>query len=219
MTFCAAPRIFSDKELPAVRAGLRNSAMAFDDMDNDDAVIRDVLAGNVDAFGILVRRYQRPIFNLMRRTTGRDETAEDLAQDTFVRAYENLDRFRLDARFFPWLYAIGVNRARDWLRSAGVRRHLACDAPDAPWASAGCENPQPRLDERLDLPRVWRAVAQLPFDYREALVLRYREDLSFKEVAQALGIALSAAKMRVHRGLEMVRGALEVNGDDQRLAR
>ncbi len=192
--------------------------MISDDMEHEDAVIRDVLAGNTDAFGILVKRYQRPIYNLMRRTTGTADTAADLAQDTFVRAYENLARFRPGARFFPWLYAIGINRARDWLRTAGSRRLVEWEVASADESFPVSENPQAQWDERLDLERVWHAVARLPFDYREALVLRYREDLPLQEVAEVLGIALSAAKMRVHRGLNMVRCALEGGGDEERIA-
>ncbi len=181
---------------------------------DDNAVIRDVLAGDPEAFGLLVERYQRPIYNLMLRATGAAHTAADLAQDTFLRAYENLERFRPGARFFSWLYAIGMNRARDWLRAAGLRRETGLESLDGADFPGNPGDQQERLAERLDLERVHRAVTRLPLEQREALLLRYREDFSLLEVAEALGISLSAAKMRVHRALETVRRALEVDGDD-----
>lgn len=179
--------------------------------DNEDEVIRDVLAGNTQAFGILVARYQKPIFNLMLRATRAEHTAADLAQDTFVRAYENLARFRPGARFFSWLYAIGLNRARDWLRGAGTqRREVPLEIDEAQIGDPGINDPRPHIDQHLDLERVGQAVTHLPLEYREAVMLRYHEDLPLKEVAQILGITLSAAKMRVHRALDMLRRALEV---------
>ena len=182
-------------------------------MNKEDALIRDVLAGNAEAFGILVARYQRPIYNLMRRTTGSPETAADLAQDTFLRAYANLERFRPGARFFPWLYAIGLNRAKDWLRAAGRHRETELEDPsNHVWSSE--KDPHERLEAHLDLERVRRAVDALPLGYREAVMLRYHEDLPLSQVAEALGIGLSAAKMRVHRALDMMRRCLEEESDE-----
>jgi RNA polymerase sigma-70 factor (ECF subfamily) len=183
-------------------------------VDNDNAVIRDVLDGNPEAFGLLVERYQRPIYNLMLRTTGTAHTAADLAQDTFLRAYEHLERFHPGARFFSWLYAIGMNRARDWLRASGIRRETGLEVLDGQDFQGNPGDQQERLAERLDLERVHRAVARLPLEYRETVLLRYHEDLSLQEVAETLGISLSAAKMRVHRALDTVRRALEVDGND-----
>ena len=181
---------------------------------DDNAVIRDVLAGDPEAFGLLVERYQRPIYNLMLRATGTGHTAADLAQDTFLRAYENLERFRPGARFFSWLYAIGMNRARDWLRATGPRREIGLESLDGEDFPENPGDQQERLAEHLDQERVQHTVNRLPLEHREALLLRYHEDLSFPEVADALGISLSAAKMRVHRALELVRRALEVHGHD-----
>lgn len=184
-----------------------------DGRDDEHAVIRDVLAGDADAFGLLVTRYQRPIYNLMLRATGAADAAADLAQETFIRAYENLERFRPGARFFSWLYSIGVNRARDWLRERGRHREVALEHPDAPAADPDAPDQQVALAERLDGQRVLRIVESLPLEHREALLLRYHEDLPLREVAETLNISLSAAKMRVHRALDLVRQRLEVEHD------
>ena len=82
----------------------------------ENAIISSILAGDVDAFAVLVQRYQKPIFNLMIRITSCEEDAFDLTQETFIRAYEKLDRFKPSGRFFPWLYTIGMNLGRDFLR-------------------------------------------------------------------------------------------------------
>ncbi len=78
----------------------------------DRKSIMEVLSGNVDAYRDLVQRYQKPIFNLMYRLTGSREDARDLAQETFIKAYQKLDHFKLGSRFFPWLYTIGLNPER-----------------------------------------------------------------------------------------------------------
>ena len=87
----------------------------------DEKLISDILAGDVEAYAILVKRYQKPIFNLMMRTTSCEEDAFDLTQEAFVRAYEKLERFKPSGRFFPWLFTIAMNLARDFLRKTKTR--------------------------------------------------------------------------------------------------
>lgn len=183
------------------------------DQTDDHQVISAVLAGDVEAYAVLVRRYQKPIYNLMYRMTGgSDADSSDLAQDTFIRAFEALHRFRLGSRFFPWLYSIGLNLSKNFLRKHKSRRTVDLDECEL---GSGLDYPgqeEEALCERLDALHVRKALTALPFDYREAVFLRYHEELSMEEIATALGISLSGAKMRVHRGLRKLREILG-NGD------
>ncbi|MGE4553999.1 MAG: RNA polymerase sigma factor [Desulfovibrionaceae bacterium] len=164
----------------------------------DARAVADVLAGSPQAFEDIVRRYGRTVHGLMLRCCGDAETAADLAQDALVRAYERLDRYDPAQRFFPWLYALALNVARDHLR-ARRRAPRTDELPETlPARPDGAER-------RLDGQAAMQALAGLPEDYREALLLRFREDCSMAEIAQALGIGVSGAKMRVSRGLAMLR--------------
>jgi len=168
-----------------------------------------VLDGNVDAYSAIVERYQKPIFNLMYRMTGSRADALDLAQDAFIRAFERLDRFQKDKKFFPWLYTIAMNQARNLLRNNSRVSQSCCH--DEWEGCSGLDYPQQQEDlmcSQLDTRVLHDAVMQLPLDYREAIVLRYREELSMEDVAEALEISVSGAKMRIHRGLKKLRDIL-----------
>jgi len=186
------------------------------DRDSDYQVVASVLAGDTEAYAVLVKRYQKPIYNLMYRMTGSCEDALDLAQETFIKAYDSLHRFREGARFFPWLYSIGLNHSRNFLRRNKARQTLDIDDRDP---GSGLDYPgqeEDRLCARLDSMGVRKALDRLPVDYREAVILRYHEELSMEEIAAALRISLSGAKMRVHRGLEKLRELLEYGCDGER---
>ena len=174
----------------------------------ENAIISSILAGDVDAFAVLVKRYQKPIFNLMLRITSCEEDAFDLTQATFIRAYEKLDRFKPSGRFFPWLYTIGMNLGRDFLRK---RKTVGTKAEELyeSQKSLSIESDQGEsLINRLDAELVKEAIKELSLDYREAIILRFHEGMSMSEVALALGISVSGAKMRVHRGLLKLRTLL-----------
>ena len=176
---------------------------------DDQSCISAVLAGDVNAYSALVKRYEKPIFNLMYRMTGSQADALDLAQDAFIKAYEQLDRFQTDRKFFPWLYTIAMNVARNLLRDK--KRGTESSYIDEWEGCSGLDYPQQQEElmcTRLDFSVLHEALLQLPEDYREAIILRYREELSMEEVADALEISISGAKMRVHRGLNKLREIL-----------
>jgi RNA polymerase sigma-70 factor (ECF subfamily) len=179
------------------------------DISEENRLISDILNGNAEAYAVLVNRYQRPIFNLLLRMTGCREEATDLAQDTFLRAYENLEKFRPSRRFFPWLYTIGMNLARDHAR----KKKSAAKAAELEYQSHHVHIPatseQQDMAHRLDAARLPELLATLPEDYREAVILRYHEGLAMKEIGQALGISTSGAKMRVKRALARLRDMLQ----------
>ncbi len=172
---------------------------------SEETLVYEILSGDANAYAPLVKRYQKPIFNLMLRMTGSEEDAVDLTQETFVRAYEKLEKFNPSAPFFPWLYTMGLNLARDFLRRANR-------SPIDPYESEnGCSsefNQDERLADQIDIQEVQEKLQLLPVDYREALLLRFHEGLSISEVACALGLSLSGAKMRIHRGLLKLRQML-----------
>jgi RNA polymerase sigma-70 factor (ECF subfamily) len=175
--------------------------------DQDEEVVAAVLGGDAEAFGTVVRRYQKPIYNLMLRASGSPEEAADLAQEAFLRAYDRIATYSAGRKFFSWLYTIALNVARDYLRQ---RKRLPPSVDAEPWAverqqaaEAGDE-----ADRLVDARSLAQALAMLPLDYREAVVLRFHEGLAMQEIAEMLAISVSGAKMRVHRGLEKLRAIL-----------
>jgi RNA polymerase sigma-70 factor (ECF subfamily) len=180
---------------------------------DDRQCICAVLNGEVNAYSAIVKRYEKQIYNLMYRMTGSTADALDLSQEAFIKAYGQLHRFQQDRKFFPWLYTIAMNLAKNLLRSNKSGMQRACmDELE------GCSNldyPQQQEEAmctRLDHKLLYGAMLRLPQDYREAIILRYQEGLSMEDIAGALQISLSGAKMRVHRGLGRLRDLLT---DDQ----
>ena len=176
---------------------------------SENNVITDILSGDKEAYAVLIKRYQKPLFNLMLRMTLNSEDALDLTQDTFVRAYEKLDRFNPANRFFPWLYTIGLNLARDFKRKKRVRESHVDEIRETQQDLSLASNPESHeIVKRLDLNHIQEALATLPLESREAVILRFHEDMPLKDVAMALGISISGAKMRVHRALLKLRQIL-----------
>ncbi len=183
----------------------------------DLEAIAAVLAGDRDAYAVLVTRYQKPIFHLMFRMTGSYEDALDLAQETFIKAFENLHRFKKGKRFFPWLYTIGLNHSKNFLRTKkGDPIPLEEWDPGSDLDRSYSPQQEEVLCAQIDMRRLRSALDQLPFDYREAIVLRYHEELPMEEVAEALGITAGNARIRVFRGLRKLREILE-RGDHGRI--
>jgi len=178
------------------------------DQTEDSALVEAVLSGDRDMYARLVNRYKRQMYNLAFRMTANSEVARDLAQETFVRAYANLHRYKLEKSFFNWLYTICINLTRNHLEK---RHEILGENGDesATWEdanpSAEHRSPETQIIEQQNINGLEAALSALPEDLREAVVLRYIQELPFDTVANSMGVSLSAAKMRVYRGLEKMR--------------
>lgn len=171
----------------------------------DAEIIRQVLAGQHEKFAGLVERYQAPLIHYLRRTLGSDEDVFDCAQEAFLAAYRNLSRYSEEHPFRAWLYTIARNKALDLVRKRRREVPLTLD-----------EN----LVDHQPLPEeVWLAKEQasmlaevlkeLPEHYGQALYLRFRQELSYEEIALILEVPVSRVKTYLHRGKEILRQHLE----------
>ena len=182
---------------------------------DDQLVIAAVLGGDVNAYGTLVKRYQKPIFNLMYRMTGSRADALDLSQETFIKAYDKLRLFKTDRKFFPWLYTIGLNHARNFIRGSKSDPVSFSEdfEEDAGFSMAhGMDDP---LSAQIEAHHLEKALQRLPMEYREAVLLRYHEEFSMEEIAEMLELSVSGAKMRVHRGLKKLRETILGKNDER----
>jgi RNA polymerase sigma-70 factor (ECF subfamily) len=161
-------------------------------------VVARVLGGDVDAYGILVERYERRFARFATRMLGSREDGEEALQDAFLRAYRALGRYHDRERFGPWFYKILVNRCRSMLsqrqRRGALERAVSPLDPEAGVVDGDGGGDDPG----------W-LLRGLPLEQREVFLLRYVEDLSFEEIATLTGLRVSALKMRVKRGLERLR--------------
>ena len=179
------------------------------DQDQEQEIIGRVLGGDRSAFVDLVEKYQGPIFNLAYRMTGSREDADDLTQETFIRAYQNLRRYDRSKKFFTWLYTIGINLIRNHLKK-NVRdiSHLAAAGSSLEQQQINGEGEGDVLsDDRMI--RLEQVIRKLPVDLREAIILKFVQDLTFEEVANVTGDSVSAVKMRIDRGLEKIKQMME----------
>jgi len=160
-------------------------------------LVAQALAGSDSAFEQILRRYQRPILAFLVRMTGDPSLAEELAQDTFVKAFRNLAAFDTTRRLSSWLFRIAHNTGIDALRKAKPPVvQMDSREEEAEVAAPASADPV----ERLALGRALKAaLAQLRTDQRAAVILRYEDGLSFEEIGQILGIPEATARSHVHR--------------------
>jgi RNA polymerase sigma-70 factor (ECF subfamily) len=176
----------------------------------DAELVRLAQEGDLDAFAEIVRRHERRLRIVLPRILGDTRDVEEAVQDAFVQAWRNLDRYRGEAALFTWLYRIGVNAA---LARTRRKEHATADLDSLEAEGATHVRrellPEPAAEANELHARVLAALAELPFEYREAVVLRDLAGLSNQEVAVALDIGLAAAKSRIHRGRLQLRDLLE----------
>lgn len=178
--------------------------------ENENKIIQRVIAGERDAFADIVDRYKEAIFNLAYRMTGNYDDANDLSQEAFFRAYRKLVYYKTDHKFFTWLYTISLNLIRNHLRKRKFEKLLQWGA-EINDNTAAIDSPGSSEDELIageDAARLNRHLLTLPSGIREAIVLRYFQNLSFEEIALIADISVSAAKMRVYRGIEKLQDLL-----------
>jgi RNA polymerase sigma-70 factor, ECF subfamily len=177
------------------------------------AADRDLVAsaarGVEGNFEELVRRYQRPISAYVYRMVGNYETSLDLTQEIFIKIYGSLARYRPEFKFSTWIYKIAHNAAIDHLRrAAGRERSLIngsdSDPYDLPIESTGLtpEQQSEREERRVEIETVVRS---LPTPYRELIVLRHSQDLTYEEIVDVTGLPLGTVKNRLFRAREMMR--------------
>jgi RNA polymerase sigma-70 factor (ECF subfamily) len=178
--------------------------------DNDSLWVQRTLAGDPQAFGELVQRYERDVFNLAYRMLNDRGEAEDAAQEAFLRAYANLDRYDVTRSFKTWVLSITSNHCIDRLR----RRRLiwlSLEEPLPPHPALTSDIPGPEeatlTNERNRL--VQDLLAELSPEYRLAVVLRYWYELSYAEIAEMLDTTESAIKSRLFRARQLLATELE----------
>jgi len=168
-------------------------------MNDDEKLILAVKRGERDKFGVLVDRYQKPIYRFLRNMRLDHDEASDIMQNSFVLAYQNLGSFRQSGRFRNWLFTIASNQARNYFRSRSRQRQVPLDEIDPPAVEGDQELPLERQQLRKRLEEI---LERLPVQQRQVVVLRVFEQLPFKDVAEACGLGLSNAKVTYYRALK-----------------
>lgn len=173
--------------------------------ENEILIIQRVQTGDVNAFELLVREYEKNVYNLALRMVKNPDDASDMTQEAFIKAYNSLSSFRGDSKFSVWLYRIVSNVCLDYLRS--VSRHPAVslsvendegeetelDIPD------DSRSPEELLERKLTRESVRRGLEALPEDYRQILLLREIQGLSYDEISEILSLELGTVKSRIFR--------------------
>jgi RNA polymerase sigma factor (sigma-70 family) len=160
------------------------------------------IAGRQAAFGEIMRRHRQSVFRTIRACCGDSDEALDLLQETFVAAHQAMSRYDGDRSMRAWLSTIAINKCRDWGRKRTVRRFLTFAGPIGLEAEAVVDDQVAADDtagDRQELARVTRAIARLPHQLKEPLVLRTIEGLSQVETAAVLSISEKAVETRVYR--------------------
>jgi RNA polymerase sigma-70 factor (ECF subfamily) len=172
---------------------------------SDPELVEAVLKGHIDAYGILVRRYQNAYFRFATRMLASRDDADDALQSAFVRAYRSLRSCRDPERFGAWLYQIVVNECRTLAARRDRRERRLVRDEDALSSLV----PEESGHESAELEEIQRALQRLDEDHREAFLLKHVEDLSYDEMSELTGVSVSALKMRVLRAREHLRALLE----------
>ena len=174
----------------------------------DLGILRKAQRGDERAFAIIVRSYERPVYNYVLRLIGNRDLAEDLTQEVFLRVYQGLPGFSLRSRFTTWLFQVTKNRVLDEMRALERRPRSVAMLEDMP----GLDVVDQPFERTETIDAVWRAVEELNVDLKMALLLRDVVGFSYAEIADSLEITLATVKWRIYKAREEVAAALTREG-------
>ncbi|MGQ0541000.1 MAG: RNA polymerase sigma factor [Blastocatellia bacterium] len=184
----------------------------------DIELIGNAMRGREDGFEELVRRYQRPITGYIFRMLGDFESSLDVTQEVFIKVYNSLEKYSSEYKFSTWLYRIAHNAAIDHMRRNSVNtQSLETESSDGAY-QLQIESPGPSPEQERER-NEWRTeidavVKCLPTAYRDLILLRHSQDLSYDEIAEVTGLPLGTVKNRLFRAREMMREIFVERGFD-----
>ena len=180
---------------------------------SDEYLLELALQGDRACFGELIERWQRKIYAFICRYVGNSTDAQDLTQDTFTKAYTNLDRLADPARFPSWLYKIALNECR--MRFRKERRAQLVPLPEEegypgrPELAVTAATPETQLAVQEEIEHVREAFKELPEEQRAVILMKEYQGLKFHEISEILDIPLSTVKSRMYLGLKTLRKLME----------
>ncbi len=185
------------------------------DREVDLQLVERVREGDKQAFGLLVEKYRRKVIRLLSRMVRNADDLEDIAQETFIKAYRALPQFRGDAAFYTWLYRIAVNTAKNHLVSSGkgmrtVSDHAVNDddEPDERLMAQDISTPETELLSKQVAIAVNEAVDALPEELRQAITLREMEGMSYEEISEYMACPIGTVRSRIFRAREAIASKL-----------
>lgn len=177
---------------------------------NDEAIVKRVQEGDVEAYNLLVIKYQHKIFQVIGKFVNNQADIADVAQEAFIKAYRAINSFRADSSFYTWLYRIAVNTAKTHLESNNkTRNHLDVDSPefqsiDEQGVLSSSDTPD-RIIESQELQQVIiDAMADLPSELSEAITLREVEGMSYEDMAVVLKVPIGTVRSRIFRARQFI---------------
>jgi RNA polymerase sigma-70 factor, ECF subfamily len=180
---------------------------------SDEIIVERALTGDAEAFGEIVRRWERRIFALTYGMLGREEDARDATQETFLAAFRNLRGFRGEAKVSSWLHRIAVNQCISRQRRSKVRSEAALEDEQEKHAGSFVTSvsysPARVAEGRQETFAVRRAINSLPIELRQIVVMKEFEELTFREIADALDLPLSTVKSRLYTALKQLQMRLQ----------
>lgn len=179
----------------------------------DEQLVEQAINSNPEAFGEIVKRWERKIFALCYGMLNREEDARDAAQETFIAAYRNLANFRGEAKVSSWLHRIAVNQCLTKQRRSKVRAESSLEdeseSNQAVFIAAGGASPARVTEQSERLQLIRQAVAALPVELRQVILMKEFEEMTFQEISEALDLPLSTVKSRLYTALKQLRMKLE----------
>ena len=181
---------------------------------DDKELIAQCVAGQTEAFGRLVERYQNRLYHTLFSLMGSEEDARDVAQEAFVLAFQKLQSFRGDSAFYSWLFRIAFNASVSFRR----KHRRTTSSLDAAHEQSGIEtadtSPDTQPDHSLEVAEqqglVRTALAQIAADFREVLILKEIEGLKYEQIAEIVGCPIGTVRSRIHRARQELREKLRV---------
>ena len=182
-------------------------------------IVRKVLQGDVNAFEKLVTEHEKGVYAIALRMTGNPEDASDMTQEAFIKAYNSLQSFRGDSKFSVWLYRIASNVCLDFLRSRSRKPTVSLSVEDDEGEETELDiadesqSPELLLERGLTRDAVRRGLQAMPPDYRQILLLREIQGLSYEEIADVLRIEVGTVKSRIFRARKRLCSFLIEDGN------
>jgi RNA polymerase sigma-70 factor (ECF subfamily) len=178
--------------------------------EQDRICVERCLKGDLDAFGTLMDRYERPVFNVILHMVGNAEDARELCQQVFMKTFEHLDRYDTERKFFSWIYRMAMNESINHLKGRHLHQPLSETLPES------AADPAERFETAERQAQLQRAVMGLEPDYRAVVILRHFVQLSYRETSEVLNLPEKLVKSRLFTARQLLRKALEAQGHVRR---